>query len=112
MTRNSGNVAGIKVEGVEAKRNDAALAAAAASIAAQQPEEVLVIGTPKYMADAITQLRKAGIRSPLFALSYLPPPLLLMWATAKPMRAGSRYRRHFPIRTGAFCRCNASFRPP
>lgn len=105
MTRNSGNVAGIKVEGVEAKRNDAALAAAAASIAAQQPEEVLVIGTPKYMADAITQLRKAGIRSPLFALSYLPPPLLLM-------RAGSRYRRHFPIRTGAFCRCNASFRPP
>ena len=76
MARNSGNMAGIKVEGVAAKRNDAALAAAA-SIAAQQPEEVLVIGTPKYMADAITQLRKAGIRSPLFALSYLPPPLLL-----------------------------------
>ena len=99
MARNSGNLAGVKVEGVEAKLNDAALAAAATSIAAQRPEQVLLIGTPKYMADAITQSRRAGIRPPLFALSYLPPPLLLKTAGEADAR-GVASSQAFPNRHG------------
>ena len=109
MARNSGNLACVKVEGVEAKLNDAALAAAATSIAAlaaaatsiaaQRPEQVLLIGTPKYMADAITQSRRAGIRPPLFALSYLPPPLLLKTAGEADAR-GVASSQAFPNRNG------------
>jgi branched-chain amino acid transport system substrate-binding protein len=66
----------VKVEGFQAKHDDAALIEGARKVAERTPEGVLVIGSPKYMADAINRLRQARVLSSIFALSYLPPGLV------------------------------------
>ncbi|MFM2400280.1 MAG: hypothetical protein RL341_2437 [Pseudomonadota bacterium] len=66
----------VKVEGFQAKHDDASLIEGARKVAERAPESVLVIGSPKYMADAINQLRRAGVLNSVFALSYLPPGLV------------------------------------
>jgi branched-chain amino acid transport system substrate-binding protein len=65
----------IKVTGIQSKHDDASLAAAAPKVVATAAQSVLVIGSPKFMADAIAQLRKAGFASQAFALSYMPAGL-------------------------------------
>jgi branched-chain amino acid transport system substrate-binding protein len=76
VAKEAGAAAGMKVEGVQAKHDDTALGVGARQVARANPEGVLVIGSPKYMADAITQLRGANVLSSVFALSYLPPGLV------------------------------------
>lgn len=66
----------MRIEGFQAKHDDASLIEGAGKVAARAGESVLVIGSPKYMADAITRLRQAGVLSSIFALSYLPPGLV------------------------------------
>ncbi|MGL4575645.1 MAG: ABC transporter substrate-binding protein [Burkholderiaceae bacterium] len=66
----------VKIEGFQAKHDDTSLAEGARKVAQRAPESVLVIGSPKYMADAINQLRRAGVLNSIFALSYLPPGLV------------------------------------
>lgn len=73
-----GSRPGVKValDGVQAKHDEVALAGAARQIAAGNPEGALVIGSPRFMADAVAALRKAGMSQFVFALSYLPAPLV------------------------------------
>ena len=48
-----------------------ALASAARLPAVQDTESVIVFGIPSFMANAVVQLRRAGVRHSIFALSYL-----------------------------------------
>lgn len=52
------------------------LAAAVAQVAAAQPQGVLVLGAPRFMAEGIVGLRKAGLNQFTFALSYVAPGLI------------------------------------
>ena len=53
-----------------------ALAEAVRRVAMGQPQWVLVLGSPRFAADGIVALRKAGLGSFLFALGYVPPALV------------------------------------
>lgn len=66
-----------KVEGSAAQHNEAALAAAAKATQAAAPQSVIVVGSPRFMADAVKQLREAGYGRSIMALSYLSAPLLV-----------------------------------
>jgi branched-chain amino acid transport system substrate-binding protein len=65
----------IKITGHLAKHEPAPIAAAAKSSLDSQPQAMLVIGSPKFMADAVADLRKGGGRQFIFALSYMPAGL-------------------------------------
>jgi branched-chain amino acid transport system substrate-binding protein len=54
----------------------AALAQAVQKVAGAEAQGVLVLGAPRFMADAIVMLRKAGLNQFVFALSYVPPGLI------------------------------------
>jgi branched-chain amino acid transport system substrate-binding protein len=60
----------------ETPDNPAALASLAQKVAAGDAQAVLVIGSPPNMAAVVAALRRAGMRSHIYALSYLPPGLL------------------------------------
>ncbi|HOM21172.1 MAG TPA: ABC transporter substrate-binding protein [Ottowia sp.] len=66
----------LAVQGLESAHDGAALAGAAKQVAASDTQSVLVIGAPKFMADAIHQLRLAGVTQWAFALSYMPAGLV------------------------------------
>lgn len=70
-------VGGLTLMPVESTLELPSLAAAAAKLQPQNPEAVLVVGAPRFMADGIGELRRAGLRVFLFALSYVPPSLLV-----------------------------------
>lgn len=61
---------------IETANEPKALAEAAKKMATQSPQVALVIGNPKFMGDGVAALRKAGMKQPIFALSYLPPSVL------------------------------------
>lgn len=50
----------------------ATLTAAAKQVSALSPQGVLVIGAPRFMADGVAALRKAGVTQSIFVLSYVP----------------------------------------
>lgn len=77
---------GLTIGATTSAHTDIALADAAKKATASTPQGMIVIGTPKFMADAVDQLRKAGANQALFALSYLPTPLAVKIAGA----AGAR----------------------
>ncbi len=81
-----GGAQGIKISGVQSKHDEASLAAAAPKISAVAAQSVMVIGSPKFMADAIAALRKAGVASQAFALSYMPAALAVKMAGDKGAR--------------------------
>ena len=62
-----------------------AVAAAAAKVRAAEPQAALVLGAPRFMADGVAELRKAGVGQFVFALSYAPAGLI-----AKVAGAGAR----------------------
>lgn len=66
-----------RVEGTQSKHDDAQLANAAKDVRAADAQSVIVIGSPKFMADAVKQLRDAGYSRSIMALSYLSAPLLV-----------------------------------
>lgn len=62
------------------------LAELARRIADSDAQAALVIGSPPTMAGAVAALRKAGMRRHIYALSYLPPALLIQKAGADAAR--------------------------
>ena len=68
---------GITISGFNAKPEPASLVAAAQQVSHADVQAVLVVGAPNFMAQAIAELRKAGVSQSLFALSYLPPQALV-----------------------------------
>jgi branched-chain amino acid transport system substrate-binding protein len=62
--------------GTESKHDDASLAVAAKAANDASPQSVVLVGTPKFMADAVKQLRTAGYGRSINTLSYLSVPLL------------------------------------
>lgn len=83
----------------ETPDSPAALAALAQRIAASDAQAVLVIGSPPSMAAVVTALRKAGMRSHIYALSYLPPGLLSKVAGPEAAR-GVAIAQTYPNPTG------------
>jgi ABC-type branched-subunit amino acid transport system substrate-binding protein len=78
-------VGAMSVSAFEATLEVPSLAAAAQKLRAADPQAVLVVGAPRYMADGVAELRKAGIGQFIFALSYVPAGLV-----ARVAGAGSR----------------------
>ncbi|WP_298924680.1 ABC transporter substrate-binding protein [uncultured Ramlibacter sp.] len=74
------SVAGLELKGVKSAPEPAPLAAAAQQISAMGVQAVLVIGAPRFMADGVAALRKAGVPQSLFVLSYVPAGLIVKLA--------------------------------
>lgn len=66
-----------RAEGSQSKHDEASLSAAAKEVRGADAQSVIVVGSPKFMADAIKQLRDAGYNRSILALSYLSAPLLV-----------------------------------
>jgi branched-chain amino acid transport system substrate-binding protein len=73
---------GMQLQGVQATTDAAALAAASHQVAAQSVHGVLVLGAPRFMADGVASLRKAGVSQAIFVLSYVPAGLIVKLAGA------------------------------
>jgi branched-chain amino acid transport system substrate-binding protein len=78
-------VGGVEVKPFESTLELPSLAAAAGKLIAANPQAAIVLGAPRFMADGVAELRKAGMRQFIFALSYVPAGLL-----AKVAGAGAR----------------------
>jgi branched-chain amino acid transport system substrate-binding protein len=87
------------VAGTEAKHEEPAIADAARAVATAAPQGVLLVGSPKFMADALAALRRAGARQFVFALSYLAPGLAVKVAGAENAR-GLGIAQTFPNPNG------------
>lgn len=98
----------LSVSGTLAKPDADALAAAATQALAAQPQAVVVIGAPKFMADAVAALRKAGARQFLFALSYMPAGLAYKLAGEDGAR-GVGIAQTFPNPNGVSLRLQRDF---
>jgi ABC-type branched-subunit amino acid transport system substrate-binding protein len=73
---------GMDLKGIKSGPDAPVLAAAAAQVAKLEPQSVLVVGAPRFMADGVAALRKAGVSQSLFVLSYVPAGLLVKLAGA------------------------------
>lgn len=71
---------GITIVDAQAGTDAPAIAQAARTLAAANPQSALVVGTPKFAGEAIAALRAAGISQQIFSLSYLPAPALVKFA--------------------------------
>jgi branched-chain amino acid transport system substrate-binding protein len=67
---------GMEIIGIEASTELPAITKAAQAIAARNPQAAMVVGSPRFMGQAIAALRSAGMAQQLFTLSYLPAPAL------------------------------------
>ena len=75
------------------------IANAAAAVKASGAPSVLVVGAPRFMADGVTELRKTGRSAFVFALSYVPAPLL--FKIAGDAARGVALAQTFPNPNGA-----------
>lgn len=80
VAQQAGQAGGMKMTGVQSAAKPEALAAAAQAVAKDEPQGVLVVGAPRFMAEGVAALRKAGVSQSLFVLSYVPPGLLVKLA--------------------------------
>jgi branched-chain amino acid transport system substrate-binding protein len=71
---------GMEIQGVKTKPDPASLAAAAEQVKKLDSQSVLVVGAPRFMADGVAALRKAGMSQTLYVLSYVPAGLLVKLA--------------------------------
>jgi len=71
---------GLSIQGVKSGPEAPALAAAAEQVKKLDTQAVLVVGAPRFMADGVAALRKAGVSQMLFVLSYVPAGLLVKLA--------------------------------
>jgi len=71
---------GMDIQGVKTAPDLPALAAAAQQVKQLQPQSVLLVGSPRFMADGVAALRKAGMSQTLYVLSYVPAGLLVKLA--------------------------------
>lgn len=81
MAEQAAQAGGLKdFKGVKTAPDAAALAAAAGEVKKLDPQAVLVVGAPRFMAEGVAALRKAGVSQSLFVLSYVPAGLLVKLA--------------------------------
>jgi branched-chain amino acid transport system substrate-binding protein len=92
-------VGGVDLKAFESTLEPATLGAAAAALAAANPQAAIVLGAPRFMADAVAELRKAGMRQFIFALSYVPAGLLAK--VAGPGSRGVALAQTYPNPMGA-----------
>jgi ABC-type branched-subunit amino acid transport system substrate-binding protein len=71
---------GLELPGVKSGPAAPALAAAAEQVKQLNPQAVLVVGAPRFMAEGVAALRKAGMPQMMFVLSYVPAGLLVKLA--------------------------------
>lgn len=71
---------GVEVQGVKAALDAPSLHAAARSLASADLPCAVVMGPPRFMADAVAALRSAGFSQSIYAVSYLSPELLVQVA--------------------------------
>lgn len=71
---------GLELQGVKSGTEAAQLAAASRQVAALGAQGVLVLGAPRFMAEGVAALRKAGASQSLFVLSYVPAGLIVKLA--------------------------------
>jgi branched-chain amino acid transport system substrate-binding protein len=77
---------GLELKGVKSGTDAAVLATAAQQVKQLEPQSVLIVGAPRFMADGVAALRKAGVSQSLFVLSYVPPGLIVKLAGAEGAR--------------------------
>ena len=77
----------LEIEVLEQKQNT--FAEYARKAMSSDTQSILVLGSPPYMAQAISELRKAGLSKPIFALSHLPPSLVLKLSSEEGARGVS-----------------------
>jgi ABC-type branched-subunit amino acid transport system substrate-binding protein len=77
---------GLGIQGVKTGPAAPELAAAAEQLKKLEPQTVLVVGAPRFMADGVAALRKAGMSQSMFILSYVPAPMLVKVAGAEAAR--------------------------
>lgn len=68
------------LKGVKSATDGPALGSASQELALQKPQGVLIVGAPRFMADGVAALRKAGVSQPVFVLSYVPAGLIVKLA--------------------------------
>ena len=73
-------VGGLQFKNTQSQGSAEAIATASAAVADQKPQGVLVVGAPRFAAEGVAALRKAGIGQPIFVLSYVQPGLLVKLA--------------------------------
>jgi branched-chain amino acid transport system substrate-binding protein len=71
---------GLELKGVKSAPEAPALAAASQQIVALGGQGVLVLGAPRFMAEGVAALRKAGVSQSIFVLSYVPSGLIVKLA--------------------------------
>lgn len=72
--------AGLELKGVKSAPEAPALATASQQIVALGGQGVLVLGAPRFMAEGVAALRKAGVSQSIFVLSYVPSGLIVKLA--------------------------------
>jgi branched-chain amino acid transport system substrate-binding protein len=96
MAKEAADKAGkLVVTGFETSTEQEALAETAKTIAASDTQSVLVAGAPKYMADGIASLRKAGVSRAIYGLNDVPAGLVVKVAGAEAAR-GVGLAQSFP----------------
>lgn len=80
----AGRTQRMQLRAVSSRPDGGALSRAAVSLSDAQ--SVIVVGSPKFSADAIAALRNAGLHPPVFAMSYLQPADLVRTAGAEGAR--------------------------
>ncbi len=71
---------GLELPGVKSQTDGPSLAKASEQVRKLDSQAVLVVGAPRFMADGVAALRKAGVSQSLFVLSYVPAGLLVKLA--------------------------------
>lgn len=72
--------------GVQSTAKPEDLAKGSAEVLKLNAKGVIVVGSPPFMANAVAQLRKAGVSQIIFVLSYVPPGLLVKLAGSEGAR--------------------------
>ena len=90
---------GLSLKGVKSANDPAALGAAVQQVVQLGAQGVLIIGAPRFMADGVAALRKAGVSQSIFVLSYVPAGLIVKLAGVQGAR-GVGIAQAFPNPNG------------
>lgn len=67
----------VAITGVQSTMDIPGITAAAKQIVASDAQAIAIVGAPRYSADCVVQLRKAGASQSIFVLSYVLPTMLV-----------------------------------
>ena len=99
----------VEMVALSSQDTDAELVIAAKKIASASPQSVLVLGTSRFMADALHALRTAGVQQFVFAMSYLSPAMAVKVAGVDGAR-GLGIAQTFPSPAGVSLPLQREFR--